>query len=85
MPTLFHLFIKQFCYPVSSHCLGYHHMFSPNSSRISDWARMREILTILAKHGLGEFLVRIKLPIRRIKHSDPSAQHQRYLSTPRRF
>jgi ubiquinone biosynthesis protein len=59
-------------------------MFSPNSSRISDWARMREILTILAKHGLGEFLVRIKLPIRRIKHSDPSAQHQRYLSTPRR-
>ncbi|WMY91638.1 ABC1 kinase family protein [Snodgrassella communis] len=60
-------------------------MFSPNSSRISDWARMREILTILAKHGLGEFLVRIKLPIRRIKHSDPSAQHQRYLSTPRRF
>lgn len=46
---------------------------------------MREILTILAKHGLGEFLVRIKLPIRRIKHSDPSAQHQRYLSTPRRF
>jgi ubiquinone biosynthesis protein len=45
---------------------------------------MREILTILAKHGLGEFLVRIKLPIRRIKHSDPSAQHQRYLSTPRR-
>ncbi|WP_239424061.1 ABC1 kinase family protein [Snodgrassella communis] len=60
-------------------------MFSPNSSRISDWARMREILTILAKHGLGEFLVRIKLPIRRIKHSDPSAQQQRYLSTPRRF
>lgn len=59
-------------------------MFSPNSSRISDWARMREILTILAKHGLGEFLVRIKLPIRRIKHSDPSAQHLRYLSTPRR-
>ncbi|WP_239351184.1 ABC1 kinase family protein [Snodgrassella communis] len=59
-------------------------MFSPNSSRISDWARMREILTILAKHGLGEFLVRIKLPIRRIKHSDPSAQNQRYLSTPRR-
>lgn len=59
-------------------------MFSPNSSLISDWARMREILTILAKHGLGEFLVRIKLPIRRIKHSDPSAQPQRYLSTPRR-
>ncbi|PIT16460.1 ABC1 kinase family protein [Snodgrassella alvi] len=59
-------------------------MFSPNSSRISDWARMREILTILAKHGLGEFLVRIKLPIRWHKHSDPSGQYQRYLSTPRR-
>ncbi|WP_239326236.1 ABC1 kinase family protein [Snodgrassella gandavensis] len=59
-------------------------MFSPNSSRISDWARMREILTILAKHGLGEFLVRIKLPIRWHKHSDPSGQYQRYLSTPQR-
>ncbi|PIT58179.1 ABC1 kinase family protein [Snodgrassella alvi] len=59
-------------------------MFSPNSSRISDWARMREILTILAKHGLGEFLVRIKLPRRWYKHSDPSDQHQRYLSAPRR-
>lgn len=58
-------------------------MFSPSSSRISDWTRMREILTILAKHGLGEFLVRIKLPIRRYKHTDPSAQ-QGYLSTPRR-
>jgi len=48
MPTLFHQFIKQFCYPVNSNCSGHHHMYSPSSSHISDWARMREIITILA-------------------------------------
>ena len=60
-------------------------MFSPNSSLISDWARMREIITIMARHGLGEFLVRIKLPKRWYKHSDPSGQNrQHYMSTPKR-
>ena len=58
-------------------------MMIPTLLALRDLSRMREILTILTKHGLGGFVQRIK-PTHK---SDQSQAHpdSRYLSTPRRF
>ena len=51
-----------------------------------DFSRMREIMTILSKHGLGEFVQRIKLSHKGVRGADDeAASNQRYMSTPRRF
>ena len=61
-------------------------MFSPNSFNISDWARLREIITILAKHGLGEFIVRIKLSThRRLGFRYHADKKQQYFTAPQRL
>ncbi len=60
-------------------------MLNPATSHLSDLARMREIVTILAKYGLGEFMVRLKLSVRpRAKQQHQDSATQRYLSTPQR-
>lgn len=55
----------------------------PTLLAMRDISRMREIMSILTKHGLGGFLQRIKLAYQ----SDSKKAHpdSRYLSTPRRF
>lgn len=60
-------------------------MFSPNSFTMSDWARLREIIAVLARHGLGEFMVRIKLSTRRrLGRTRNIGQEQLYFTTPQR-
>lgn len=59
-------------------------MMIPTLLAMRDFARMREIIAILTKHGLGEFVQRIKLSHRHGTDAEP-APESRYLSTPRRF
>lgn len=58
-------------------------MMIPTLLAMRDLSRMREIITILTKHGLGGFVQRLKLAYQ----SDHDALHHdsRYLSTARRF
>ncbi|QEY23827.1 ABC1 kinase family protein [Neisseria animalis] len=58
-------------------------MMIPTLLALRDLSRMREIMTILTKHGLGSFVQRIK-PVHQgdKTQADPKS---RYLSTPRRF
>ena len=48
-----------------------------------DFSRLREIIAILTKHGLGEFVQRIKLS-GKTPSENPDAD-SRYIPTPRRF
>lgn len=58
-------------------------MMIPTLLAMRDLSRMREIITILTKHGLGGFVQRIKLGHQSDrKKADPDSH---YLSTPRRF
>ncbi|WP_165090615.1 ABC1 kinase family protein [Neisseria yangbaofengii] len=58
-------------------------MMIPTLLAMRDLSRMREIITILTKHGLGSFVQRIKLAHQSDrKKADPDSH---YLSTPRRF
>ncbi|WP_416192706.1 ABC1 kinase family protein [Neisseria sp. CCUG12390] len=58
-------------------------MMIPTLLAMRDISRMREIIAVLTKHGLGSFVQRIRLSHQseRVK-ADPDS---RYLSTPRRF
>lgn len=58
-------------------------MMIPTLLAMRDLSRMREIISIMTKHGLGSFLQRIKLAYQ--DHADEAAPDSRYLSTPRRF
>ena len=57
-------------------------MMSPTLLAMRDISRMREIITVMTKYGLGGFLQRIKLSY---GSADESASGSRYMSTPRRF
>lgn len=58
-------------------------MMIPTLLAMRDLSRMREIIAILTKHGLGGFVQRIKLAHKSDRHkANPDS---RYLSTPRRF
>ena len=57
-------------------------MMIPTLLAMRDISRMREIITIMTKYGLGGFLQRIKLSY---GSADESASGSRYMSTPRRF
>ena len=57
-------------------------MMIPTLLAMRDISRMREIITVMTKYGLGGFLQRIKLSY---GSSDESASGSRYMSTPRRF
>lgn len=50
----------------------------------TDWARLREIIAILAKYGFSEFMARIKLSTR-LKTDKAVNSTQQYLSTPQRM
>ncbi len=49
-----------------------------------DFSRLREIIAILTKYGLGEFVQRIKLSGQTL-HETEASPASRYMSTPRRF
>ena len=57
-------------------------MMSPTLLAMRDISRMREIITVMTKYGLGGFLQRIKLSY---GSADEPASGSRYMSTPRRF
>ena len=57
-------------------------MIIPTLLAMRDISRMREIITVMTKYGLGGFLQRIKLSY---GSTDESASGSRYMSTPRRF
>lgn len=57
-------------------------MMIPTLLAMRDISRMREIITVMTKYGLGGFLQRIKLSY---GSADESASGNRYMSTPRRF
>lgn len=57
-------------------------MMIPALLAMRDISRMREIITVMTKYGLGGFLQRIKLSY---GSADESASGSRYMSTPRRF
>ena len=57
-------------------------MMIPTLLAMRDISRMREIITVMTKYGLGGFLQRIKLSY---GSADDSASGSRYMSTPRRF
>ena len=57
-------------------------MMIPTLLAMRDISRMREIITVMTKYGLGGFLQRIKLSY---GNADESASGSRYMSTPRRF
>ena len=57
-------------------------MIIPTLLAMRDISRMREIITVMTKYGLGGFLQRIKLSY---GSADESASGSRYMSTPRRF
>ncbi|MDO4227472.1 AarF/ABC1/UbiB kinase family protein [Neisseria sp.] len=59
-------------------------MMIPTLLAMRDFARMREIIAILTKYGLGEFVQRIKLSYQHSADAEP-APESRYMSTPRRF
>ncbi|MDO5068663.1 MAG: AarF/UbiB family protein [Neisseria zoodegmatis] len=58
-------------------------MMIPTLLAMRDFSRMREIIAILTKYGLGEFVQRIKLPYQGADAEQEPAS--RYMSTPRRF
>ncbi|KLT73961.1 ubiquinone biosynthesis protein [Neisseria arctica] len=60
-------------------------MMIPTLLAMRDFARMREIITILSKRGLGEFVQRIKLSHKALDGEGEAAPESRYMSTPRRF
>ena len=57
-------------------------MMIPTLLAMRDISRMRELITVMTKYGLGGFLQRIKLSY---GSADESASGSRYMSTPRRF
>lgn len=59
-------------------------MMIPTLLAMRDFSRMREIIAILTKYGLGEFVQRIKLSSQSGVEGG-SAPESRYMSTPRRF
>ena len=58
-------------------------MMIPTLLAMRDFSRLREIIAILTKHGLGEFVQRIKLS-GKTPSENPDAD-SRYIPTPRRF
>lgn len=58
-------------------------MMIPTLLAMRDFSRLREIIAILTKHGLGEFVQRIKLS-GKTPSETPDAD-SRYIPTPRRF
>ncbi|WP_274572291.1 AarF/ABC1/UbiB kinase family protein [Neisseria leonii] len=58
-------------------------MMIPTLLALRDFSRMREIVAVLSKYGLGEFVRRIKLAGSPSDAADEAGN--RYLSTPRRF
>lgn len=61
-------------------------MMIPTLLAIRDFSRLREIIAILTKYGLGEFVQRIKLSGKTLTEEDaPPENRYRYISTPRRF
>ena len=62
-------------------------MIKPALSALGDISRLRQIVSILARHGLGEFVRRIKLnqmPWFGQQDAEPASNHG-YMSTARRF
>lgn len=59
-------------------------MMIPTLLAMRDFPRMREIIGILSKYGLGEFVQRIKLSYQGTVDTAPDPS-SRYMSTPRRF
>ena len=59
-------------------------MMIPTLLAMRDFSRLREIIAILSKYGLGEFVQRIRLSGKPIKQNS-AAPESRYMSTPRRF
>lgn len=59
-------------------------MMIPTLLAMRDFSRLREIIAILSKYGLGEFVQRIKLSGKPVEQ-DLAAPESRYMSTPRRF
>ncbi|UOO81623.1 AarF/UbiB family protein [Uruburuella testudinis] len=60
-------------------------MMIPTLLAMRDFSRMREIIAILSKHGLGEFVQRIKLSHKSVTGDIGPLPESRYMSTPRRF
>lgn len=61
-------------------------MMIPTLLAIRDFSRLREIIAILSKYGLGEFVQRIKLSGKTLSEEEYSSDGRyRYISTPRRF
>ncbi|MCP1661289.1 ABC1 kinase family protein [Neisseria perflava] len=58
-------------------------MMIPTLLAMRDLSRMREIITVLTKYGLGGFVQRIKLSYQ--SDSQKTNPDSRYMSTPRRF
>ena len=56
----------------------------PTLLAMRDFSRLREIIAILTKYGLGEFVQRIKLSGQTLSEIEAKPE-SRYLSTPRRF
>ncbi|MBF0804574.1 MULTISPECIES: AarF/ABC1/UbiB kinase family protein [unclassified Neisseria] len=59
-------------------------MMIPTLLAMRDFPRMREIIGILTKYGLGGFVQRIKLSYQNAADAE-AAPESRYMSTPRRF
>lgn len=59
-------------------------MMIPTLLAMRDFSRLREIIAILSKYGLGEFVQRIKLSGKPVEQG-LAAPESRYMSTPRRF
>lgn len=62
-------------------------MLKPALLAIGDLSRLREIVAILARYGLSEFIQRLRLSGKpwQDKQSEQAAHQHRYLSTPQRF
>lgn len=63
-------------------------MLKPALSAIGDIGRLRQIVSILARHGLGEFIRRIKLnqtPWFGKQETESEVRHAYYLTTAQRF
>lgn len=59
-------------------------MMIPTLLAMRDFSRLREIMAILTKYGLGEFVQRIKLSGQTLNEIETKPE-SRYMSTPRRF
>ena len=59
-------------------------MMIPTLLAMRDFSRLREIIAILSKYGLGEFVQRIKLSGKPYDRQNATPE-SRYMSTPRRF